>query len=269
MTYKEQSFLYDGIPIHYIEAGQGFPLLLLHGTGPGASTQGIWRAILEPLAEKYHVYAMDLIGFGRSGRKPAEPYFDVELWLRQCRAMVNRIEGRQIGVVGHSISGALSLKLAAAETRITKVLTTGTAGAAFAMTGALAQGWTFPRNREELKSTTGLLMYDQGLIDDAFLDVREKILFSDDYEMYFARMFSGDKQALLNQVTLTPDELWSVKAEVVLLHGRNDQPVPPAVSLALSEALPSADVHLIAHCGHSIALEHPDKLLSDIALLMR
>jgi hypothetical protein len=43
----------------YWEAGDGAPLLLMHGTGPGASTLGYWNDVLEPLAEHFHVIAYD------------------------------------------------------------------------------------------------------------------------------------------------------------------------------------------------------------------
>ena len=54
---------------------------MLHGSGPGAGTIGNWRLVLEPLAARYRITATDLIGFGASGRKTEEPYFDLPLWL--------------------------------------------------------------------------------------------------------------------------------------------------------------------------------------------
>src|SRR5579863_9825036 len=116
-SYRQHALEVAGIEARYIEGGAGFPVLLIHGSGPGASTQGNWRLILEPLAAHVHVHAMDLIGFGQSGRKPAAPYFDLELWLRQCRALIALMPGERIGILGHSLSGALALKLAAAEPR--------------------------------------------------------------------------------------------------------------------------------------------------------
>jgi pimeloyl-ACP methyl ester carboxylesterase len=54
----------------------------------------------------------------------------------------------------------------------------------------------------------------------------------------------------------------------VMMHGRNDQPFPYANnSLALSAAIPHADVILVGRCGHSPALEHPQKFLSAANLL--
>lgn len=88
---KTESFAFEGMKVQYLRAGQGLPLLLLHGSGPGASSLGNWKAVLGPLSEQYEVYAMDLIGFGGSQRKPAPPFFDYALWLRQ--ALVRAIAG--------------------------------------------------------------------------------------------------------------------------------------------------------------------------------
>ncbi|HZU64472.1 MAG TPA: alpha/beta fold hydrolase, partial [Novosphingobium sp.] len=69
---------FEGLSVGCRIGGAGLPLLLIHGSGPGASTIGNWRLVLEDLANRYHVHAMDLVGFGESDRKPAPPYFDFE-----------------------------------------------------------------------------------------------------------------------------------------------------------------------------------------------
>jgi 2-hydroxymuconate-semialdehyde hydrolase len=253
----------EGCRAHYIEGGTGYPLLLIHGSGPGASTIGNWRRVLEPLGRRFHVYAMDLIGFGRSDRKRTEPYFDPSLWLRQCQALIGRMPGTHIGVVGHSLSGALALKLAAGEPRIAQVLTTASMGAAFRLNAAADKVWTFPRDREELRRTAEVLIYDKSLIDDAYLDARMAILHSDSsYGPYFASMFGGDKQSYIDQTLITAAEFSAIRCKVSMLHGRNDSAFPPAVSLALAERLPQADLALLGLCSHSIAMEQPDKFLA-------
>src|SRR6516225_1189839 len=110
MAFEEQQASIEGISFSYLRGGKGIPVLMIHGSGPGASTVGNWARVLEPLSGFCAPHAMDLIGFGRSGRKPKPPFFDFGLWLKQCRAMIARIPGEEIGIIGHSISGALALK---------------------------------------------------------------------------------------------------------------------------------------------------------------
>lgn len=252
------SFDFQGIPVHCLTGGSGFPVLMIHGSGPGASTIGNWRKVLAPLADRYQIFAMDLIGFGESGRKPAPPYFDMDLWLAQCQAMLARMPGEQVGVIGHSISGALGLKLAAVEPRIAKVMTTGCMGSVFVPNPATLTTWTFPRDREALKLAAANLIHDKRLIDDAYIANREAVLFSGDYEAYFGQMFEGDKRRFIDAAALSAQELGRITCDVLMVHGRNDLAFPPELTQTLSASLPQADVVLLGQCAHSVAFERPD-----------
>jgi 2-hydroxymuconate-semialdehyde hydrolase len=231
-------------------------------------TIGNWRTVLEPLAENYHVFAMDLIGFGFSGRLTEPPFFDVSRWLRQAQAMLDEIRVPELGVVGHSLSGALALKLAAADQRVTRVLTTGTAGAPFELNAASRRVWTFPRDKEDFLETAKILIHDHRHISEAYIAARVKTLFGDpDYRAYFTEMFNSDHEALMAQSFLSEAELEAIKIPVTMLHGRNDHPVPASVTLQIAGSLPQANVILIGNCSHSVALEHPERLLSACRLL--
>jgi len=265
MTFSDRSLEVDGHRVHYVEGGAGYPLLLIHGSGPGASTVGNWRRVLDPLARDFHVFAMDLIGFGESARKREVPYFDIPLWLSQCRALLRIMPGESYGVIGHSLSGALALKLAGLEPRIEGVLTTASMGAPFYLNPAVEKVWSFPPDREELRRTAELLIHDCSLIDDAYLDARMAILHKDaTYGPYFTAMFSGDKQSYINQTVLSAAELAAVRCKVSMLHGRDDGGFPPSITLKIAASLPQADVALLGRCSHSIAMEQSDKFLTAV-----
>jgi 2-hydroxymuconate-semialdehyde hydrolase len=260
---EERGFEVAGIAVRYWEGGAGMPLLLIHGSGPGASTLGYWRLMLEPLATHFHVIAADLIGFGLSGRKPAPPFFDIDLWLRQCHAMLALFGDNAVGVVGHSISATLALRMAATDKRVAKVMTTGAMGAHFLANEDTRKVWTFPETRENLRDTAHCLFYDKSTITDEYLDGRMKVLHSGGYGDYFRAMFAGEKQAFIDAAVVSPTELAAVACPVLMLHGRDDRPFPFAqTTLELARALPHADIVALAHCGHSPALEHPKKLLA-------
>lgn len=260
---QDKSFDFRGIPVHYMEGGSGFPVLMIHGSGPGASTLGNWRLVLDPLEARYHVFAMDLVGFGKSGRKPAPPYFDFPLWLDQCRAMLAKMPGDRVGIIGHSISGALALKLAAIDPRVAKVMTTGTMGARFTPAPETLRCWTFPKNRDELRLAAEGLIHDGSLIDEAYLSNRERVLYSGDYESYFGEMFQGDKQAYVDAALLSADELARIRCDVLMVHGREDRAFPAEpLSLTMARSIPQADVALLGECSHSIAFEFPNKFVA-------
>src|SRR5436309_15450059 len=68
VTAKDVTVL--GFKLHYLEAGRGAPVVLLHGLGGDGSR---WAPNIAPLAKDFHVFALDQIGFGDSD-KPLANY---------------------------------------------------------------------------------------------------------------------------------------------------------------------------------------------------
>ena len=116
---ERTEFEFESMRFSALTGGSGFPLLMLHGSGPGVSAWGNFRLVLEGLERSFRILAIDLIGFGESSRKPAKPYFDLDLWLRQARFALNLLGDGPVGIIGHSVSAVLALKLAAANPRVT------------------------------------------------------------------------------------------------------------------------------------------------------
>ena len=265
MGVREGDIDFGGVNVHYLRGGSGLPILMMHGSGPGVSSVGNWAQVLEPLSERYEVLAFDLIGFGGSGRKPREPYFDLDLWLDQARFMLGQFDQQPLGVIGHSLSSILALRLAAADHRITKVLTTGAAGAPLQLNDYLEAAWTFPKTRDELRRTLAPLVYDPSKLTDVFLDNRMSVLQSGDYGEYFTRMFAGNKQQYVDALVLSDHTLAKVTCDVLMMHGREDRAVPfHQTTLQVSERLSNADVIVLSHCGHGVAQEQPEKFLAAV-----
>lgn len=65
---KRKSVLVDGLVTGYLEAGQGDPLVLLHGGEFGAGAELGWERNLVALASRYRVLALDMLGFGDSAK---------------------------------------------------------------------------------------------------------------------------------------------------------------------------------------------------------
>ena len=63
----------NGVELHYNEAGDGPALLCFHGGGPGANAWDNTRFNIDALAEHFHVYLIDLPGFGESDKTATVP----------------------------------------------------------------------------------------------------------------------------------------------------------------------------------------------------
>jgi 2-hydroxymuconate-semialdehyde hydrolase len=261
------TFPFETMSASYTRSGKGPALLLLHGSGPGASSLGNWRTVMGGLAEHYTVHAMDLIGFGKSDRRPEPPYFDYAMWVRQARAMLTEIGGGEpVGIIGHSLSGSIALSLASSNPRIAGVMTTGTMGADFEPNDATHRTWRCPRTRDELRATLAGLIHDHSLIDDAYLAAREPVVFAPGYADYFDQMFEGDQRRYVRAAVLADATLQAVRCPVLMLHGRNDTAFPAESTLRIADRLPQADVLLLARCSHSVAFEHSKTFLANAKL---
>lgn len=257
-----ESFEFEGMRVGFYHGGQGRPLMLIHGSGPGASSLGNWKAVLSPLAEHYEIFAMDLLGFGRSDRKPAPPYFDYELWVRQAAAMLKRIPGELVGVIGHSLSGSIALTLASKTPRIVGVMTTGSMGASFEMIEGTRLTWKCPRNRQELVKALSCLIHDTSDITEDYLQTREKVIYAEGYADYFDQMFEGDQYRYIEATILSEATLRGIRQPVLMLHGRDDHSFPPSISQAVATQINSADMVLLSHCSHSVAVERAGTFLA-------
>ncbi|SIT40764.1 putative hydrolase [Paraburkholderia piptadeniae] len=236
------------------------PLLLMHGLGPGASIASAFQAVLPFLTRHFHVFAMDWIGFGRSARKQSEPYFDFSFWVRQARALIERMPTGPVAVFGHSMSGAVSLRLAASEPRVAAVMTTGSVGTRFPVNAHLQRLWTYPRSLDDLRVSMRSLMYDATGLDDELLAKRWAVLADGDYGDYFTRMFDPS-QALADTWEISAEELARIKVPYTFVHGRDDLACPAEeTSMRLAQHILHSDLALIARCGHAPSVEHPQKI---------
>jgi 2-hydroxymuconate-semialdehyde hydrolase len=261
-------YAFEGFDVHAWTGGRGFPLLLLHGSGPGASAIGNWRAVLDDLAARYRVLAIDLIGFGESDRKPAPPYFDVPLWQRQVADAIGRLETERVGVVAHSISAALALRQAAADPRVVKLVTTGAMGAAMPVNAFLDLVWRCPASRDAMRETAATLIADRALITDEYLDARMRIIGAPGYREYFDAMFAGPFERFIDTTVVSEPDLERVTCDVTLLHGREDVAFPERhTSRPLAERLANADLVSLARCSHSVALERRDTFLAHARMM--
>jgi 2-hydroxymuconate-semialdehyde hydrolase len=77
-----QSILTGGFQTNYHDVGSGFPLIMLHGSGPGVSAWANWNKLFPLLSGEHHIYAPDLVGFGYTDR-PAGMTYNMDAWIRQ------------------------------------------------------------------------------------------------------------------------------------------------------------------------------------------
>ena len=103
------TMMFNGIegpyPIHSREEGQGDPILMLHGF---AASHYTWRYLIADLKRDYRVIAVDLKGFGKSG-KPVDGKYSIFDQADLVTQFIRRKNLTNVTLVGHSLGGAVAL----------------------------------------------------------------------------------------------------------------------------------------------------------------
>lgn len=112
MSVPSNYWQWRGHKIYYVKAGSSHPnrppLLLVHGFG--ASTDH-WRKNIAQLQQEFQVYAIDLLGFGRSAKPNIE--YSGNLWRDQLHDFITEVIKQPAVLAGNSLGGYASLCLAA------------------------------------------------------------------------------------------------------------------------------------------------------------
>ena len=95
----------NDLNLHYLEAGDGNPILLLHGWPTSAY---LWRNIMPKLAETHRVIALDLPGFGQSSKNPDDSY-RYTYYERVIEAFLAHLAIDKIGLVVHDLGGPIGV----------------------------------------------------------------------------------------------------------------------------------------------------------------
>src|SRR5438045_6579694 len=88
----------NGVKLHYLVAGKGDPVILLHGY---AQNSHMWRPLIKELSKTHLVVAPDLRGFGDSTK--AESGYDKKTMAQDIHALANSLGIQKAGVAGHDI----------------------------------------------------------------------------------------------------------------------------------------------------------------------
>lgn len=100
----------EGVRLHYVTAGSGEPLLLLHGT---PKTHWYWHEIMPKLTENFTVVAPDLRGFGDSDKPVAEEGYDVKTNAQDMAELMSQLGHEEFHIHGEDRGAEFSYGVAA------------------------------------------------------------------------------------------------------------------------------------------------------------
>jgi pimeloyl-ACP methyl ester carboxylesterase len=241
-----------GLKIHYLDAGSGPAVILLHGLGGDVSN---WAQTIGPLSKKYRVIVPDQVGFGKSD-KPLINY--------RVATLVDFLDGfyKQLGItraslVGNSLGGWTVAAFALAHPeKVDRLVLVDAAG--FAVTGdvdpRIVNGLN-PSTRDAIKQIMGLVFYNAKLFaSDAAVDA-----------FYTRKMTAGDGytiqrfiDSIVHGEDVLDNKLAAIKQPTLIVWGREDGLTPLAtLGERFQKEIAGSQLFVIEKCGHVPQLEKP------------
>lgn len=245
---------------HLTTAGDpdGEPLLLLHGTGPGATGDGSFAPLL-PALGAFRCLVPDLVGFGRSSH-PADVPDGPGPWFARrvdaVLALLDRLGLGRVHVVGHSYGARVALELLVrAPERVGDAVLVAAGGTPVRADLARLTGF-YDDPTEAAMHALVAAQLSGGAVPDGYVRERFAVAVRPDVRASFeAAMAPGDPAPVYDAPVLA-----AVGHRVLAVHGRDDATISPAASVYLAEHLPRCDLHLFAGCGHLLQFEVPERL---------
>ena len=246
--------------IHYLEAGVGEPLLLIHSVGQSLFT---WRNVFAELSDNYRVIAIDLPGHGYSSRPDSFSYTADDIAF-VINSFLDVLNVKSAHMIGFSLGAMYMMRfLSLYPRRVANCIAISPGGVTEQMPKFVHQMQTpvvatFARNLYTASNVRAMLtecFADPALVDDHVVrQYYEPISdgLAREALMYALRNF--DMEAIA-------EGLLPVEHEVLVLWGKNDNWHPPAGSVYFQSLLRAGRYYLVRNAGHLLQEEAPVKLL--------
>ena len=231
--------------LHYHVAGDGPPLLLLHGSGPGVSGWANFRGNLPVLAREYTTYVLDFPGFGKSYSPDANPL------AVGPAGVLDFLDGMGLGplpIIGNSMGGNVAARIAAEHPeRVSRLLCIGGVGLSLLS----------PSPPEGIKLLVEFveLRWQSATDPSAPTDIKK---------LYNRAMLEGMRKGRAFGAVDAVAMLTKIKAPTLVMFGRDDRVTPMDGSLAAMRLIPKCELHVFYDCGHWAMIERKDEFESTV-----
>ena len=251
----------DGHIIHFIEKGAGSPVLMIHGFFLDSQ---MWAPNIDALAEHFHVFAMDLWGFGYSTREPMD--YSYQLYADQVLKFMDALGIERASIVGQSMgAGTAMLFCIQQRNRVDKLVLVDAAG----MPGNLPLTAKFLNFAGVGKFLMGLRTnaIRKKNLGDFWIHRRENL--TDEYFKRTTRFqkVEGTGQAMLSilrkKIFYTLGEeipkLAAMDVPILLVWGAEDKSVPLETGRKIHNLLPESRFEVFEGAGHVPNYEEADQ----------
>ena len=254
-----RTIMADEIATNVHVMGEGHPVLMIHGSGPGVSAWSNWRLNMPVLARAMRVIAPDCVGFGFTDRPPGIHY-GREMWLRHLLAVMDELGVAKADVVGNSFGGSMALGLAIHHPeRVRRLVLMGSVGVEFPLTEGLDAVWGYTPTLQNMRELLDVFAFDRSLVTDELAALRYQAASRPGIAEAFASMFPAPRQRWIKALAHDEADISRLAAPTLILHGREDKVIPATNAQRLFDLISNAELHLFGRSGHWTQIEHTER----------
>jgi len=249
-----------GMNVHYHDVGEGEPVLFLHSYGPGTTAWITFHKTVGVLSQHFRCILMDLPNFSKTG--PIVYREGVHaVQARTAAALLDALGIARAHWVGNSQGGQSAMVAAITyPERVRKFVMggshIGTGGDRYLMANRPSEGSRATRRALDDPSRENIRHYLCVHIDDESLVTNELVDYIHRAHTWSQEFIEARRQSASLPHDYTPD-LASIRAPVLLIHGRYDRMVPFEVSIAILNHIADSRLVLLNNCGHWPPFEKP------------
>lgn len=235
--------------LHYLEAGAGPPLVLVHGLGSSATQD--WGRLVAPLGRRFHVYAPDLPGFGESER-PAAADYSIPMQVEAVRGFMAAVGLRKARLAGLSMGGWIVSRLAGEHPEMVERLVVVDAAGMRPDGPTIPAEVLLPRDEEGVRRLVAAVRH-KAPVPPSF--VARDILARRLREEWIVRRALDSMRAGRDWLNGT---LGQADMPVLVVWGRQDRLIPVAYAVRLTAEFPHAELRVLDGCGHVPMADCPE-----------
>jgi len=249
--------------VRYNEAGpaDGPVVVMLHGSGPGATGWSNFKGQMAHLADRYRVIAPDMPGWGGS----VAATYEERNHPRTVIELLDALGIERAALIGNSMGGATSLKVAADHPeRVTHLITLG-AGAPgsrlFLPGGGPSEGYKLllaayrDAGPEQMQRFVDVFCYEERFRSPELATERSARALA--HPEHLANFVAGIGRP--RRGTASEDEIAGISVPTLIIHGRDDRVVPYENGIKLCGLIPGATLVVFNQCGHWAQVERAEE----------
>ncbi len=263
-TVQSRRVSIEGVDTHYLEAGRGDTLVLIHGGGAGADAEGNWKECIPEYAKSFRVIAVDMPGFGRSARPDPKTFSYGQ--TQRNRHMIGFIEavarGEPIHLIGNSMGGATALGVAIERPELLqKLVLMGAAGLNISNPDKTAHAAlsSYDYTLDGMRRVVSVLAGPHFKITDDLVRHRHALT-----QVPGSReALQGIREHMKTDVMTYPEEaIASVRTPTLVVGGKLDKIAVLERIYGYLRLMPNSWGFILPHVGHWVMIEAPAEFVA-------